>query len=158
MNSNLDETWNRERRPSIGQLERREIQFRFIIFQEARKQLSRRPTLTQISSWVILKFPIAQEKWSGVRKSRGDTVQLTCSLLVCARSRTIVFMSLLQRWNLKIKNLLLANHSSRNLNRWRDYPQEIGNNFMSRQVFLTQSFKCQEHLAVCDWVIYLEVT
>lgn len=53
--------------------------------------------LTQIKSCVILKFPIAQEKWSGVLRSRGETVQLTCSLFVCDNSSTIVLMSLLKQ-------------------------------------------------------------
>lgn len=45
----------------------------------------------------MLKFPIAQLKWSGVLRSLGDTVQLTKLLPVCATSEMIIFMSLLRR-------------------------------------------------------------
>lgn len=64
----------------------------------------RKLKLTQINSWVILRFPIAHEKWSGVRRSRGETVQLTCSLFVWASRRIIVFMSLLKKIILWFKN------------------------------------------------------
>lgn len=112
----------------------------------------------------MARLPMAQARWSGVRRSRALTVPLTWSVVECANSRMIDFMSVLQgqplkkrfvkinrvQWMCKSYYLTIAS-----TNCWVSDPrvvlQGVRNSFASYLVRIQCSFSSRE--AVGDGLV-----